>query len=125
MTIERNLNAYDLELIQKEHKKVSDENQRLRQKITEMDLTNSKLRIELDSVYASTSWKVSAPVRNIKDILSRIIGLFKRIRTTSNPATASTSTQESVDEKNLSMRVGQTYRDIVETIENKKKNNIK
>jgi O-antigen chain-terminating methyltransferase len=120
ITIERNLNAYDLELIQKEHKKVSDDNQRLRQKITEMDLTISRLRIELDSVYASTSWKVSAPVRNVKNILSRIIGIFRRSKKTPVPATMSMPVQEAVDEKNLSLRVGQTYRDLVDTIEKKK-----
>lgn len=125
ITVERNLNTYDLELIQKEHQKVSDDNHRLRQKIAEMDLMNSKLQIELNSVYASTSWKISAPVRNVKTILSRIMARFKRVRATSNPATMPIATQETVDEKNLSLRVGQTYRDLLETIENNKNNDIK
>ena len=67
------LNIHEVELA-----RLSGENLQLYRDITNCDLELSKNKIELKSVYASTSWRITSPIRFIKTVLTAVINFPKQ-----------------------------------------------
>ena len=59
-------------------KELMNENQKLLKNTTNLDQELSRAKIELISVYSSTSWKITSPVRYTKTVLSTVIRIPQR-----------------------------------------------
>jgi len=64
---------------QREAAHLSTEYQKLQKTTAYLDMQLSRTKIELRSVYASTSWKVSAPVRKFSDFMRSVRYAFKSL----------------------------------------------
>ena len=106
----------DFDAREKEAAKLSAEYKKLRQKMISLDLELSKTKIELKSVYSSSSWKISAPVRFAKTFLGKVILRLSGRVSQSGKETIAVEDESPV----FSVRSQKIYKDLLGAIEKNK-----